>query len=349
MSLSSFLGSIKGDVQLLITVILTLAVIAVNGWTDAPNTIATAVSTRAMKPKSAVLAAAVMNFLGVFLTSNVNFEVAKTIYSIADFGNSPQFARAALAASMSAVVLWAVFAWCFSIPTSESHALVAGITGASVALYGDFSGISFFEWGKVIFGLLLSVTVGFLCGFVFSRIVLRLFSSFKKRSADKIFGICEISAAMVTAFFHGAQDGQKFIGVFLLCVALSNGEMNSTVTEIPLFLTAICSATMCLGTSLGGKKIIKSVGMDMASLQKYQGFSSDIAASLSLFISTALGFPVSTTHVKTTAVMGVAASKRIRSVNWSVALNMLYAWIITFPVCFILAFAVTRFYFIIFI
>ncbi len=343
------MGSLKGDAQLLTTVILTLAVIAVNGWTDAPNAIATAVATRVFKPKLAVFLAAVMNFLGVFLTSSVNFEVAKTVYSIANFGSSPVFARTALAASMSAVVLWAVFAWCLGIPTSESHALVAGITGASVAIYGGFSGISAYEWGKVIFGLVFSVLVGFLCGCVLSRIVLRLFSSFKKKSADSFFSFFEGTASLLTAFFHGAQDGQKFIGVLLLSVALSNGEMNSTVTEIPLFLTVICSAVMCLGTALGGKKIIKSVGMDMVSLEKYQAFSSDVAASLSLMLCTLFGFPVSTTHVKATAVMGVAAAKRLRSVNWSVAFNMLKAWIITFPACFLLSFAVTKFYCIVFL
>lgn len=214
MSLSSFLGSIKGDVQLLITVILTLAVIAVNGWTDAPNAIATAVSTRAMKPKSAVLAAAVMNFLGVFLTSNVNFEVAKTIYSIADFGNSPQFARAALAASMSAVVLWAVFAWCFSIPTSESHALVAGITGASVALYGDFSGISFFEWGKVIFGLLLSVTVGF-CAASFSvALFCAFFLRLKKEAPIKSSVYAKFQPLWLRLFFTAHRTGKSLLACF---------------------------------------------------------------------------------------------------------------------------------------
>ena len=155
MTFASFLGSLKCDLQLIITVVLTLGVITVNGWTDAPNAIASAVVTRALKPKTAVLTAAVMNFFGVFLTSSVNYEVAKTVYSIADFGSSLQSARTALAAAMTAVVLWAVAAWCFGIPTSESHALIAGITGASVSLHGSFSGVSAYEWGKVLSGLFL--------------------------------------------------------------------------------------------------------------------------------------------------------------------------------------------------
>lgn len=349
MSLASFFGSLKTDGQLLTASFLTLAVIAVNGWTDAPNAIATAVSTRALKPKIAVAIAAVMNFFGVLLTSSVNCEVAKTIYSIADFGGSLPFARTALAASMSAVVLWALIAWCFGIPTSESHAIIAGVTGASVALHGSFSGISVLGWSKVIFGLVFSAALSFLLGAVISAIVKKLFSKTRRCKANSLFERLQIAVSCATAFFHGAQDGQKFIGVFLLCVALSEGKMNTDIESVPFFLTVICSVTMTLGTALGGKRIIKSVGLDMVSLEKYQGFSSDAAASLCLVACTALGLPVSTTNVKGTAVMGAAASRRLRSVNWSVAKNMLLAWLITFPACFLLSFAVTKLYFLIFL
>ena len=187
MTFASFLGSLKCDLQLLITVVLTLGVITVNGWTDAPNAIASAVVTRALKPKTAVLTAAVMNFFGVFLTSSVNYEVAKTVYSIADFGSSLQSARTALAAAMTAVVLWAVAAWCFGIPTSESHALIAGITGASVSLHGSFSGVSAYEWGKVLSGLFLSSVLGFFCGFIISRAVVRVFSGVRRKKANRFF------------------------------------------------------------------------------------------------------------------------------------------------------------------
>ncbi len=349
MTFASFLGSLKCDLQLLITVVLTLGVITVNGWTDAPNAIASAVVTRALKPKTAVLTAAVMNFFGVFLTSSVNYEVAKTVYSIADFGSSLQSARTALAAAMTAVVLWAVAAWCFGIPTSESHALIAGITGASVSLHGSFSGVSAYEWGKVLSGLFLSSVLGFFCGFIISRAVVRVFSGVRRKKANSFFDRCEIVVAAATAFFHGAQDGQKFIGMMLLCISFSNGGILEKPAGVPFFLVVICSVFMASGTAMGGKKIIKSVGMDMASLEKYQGFSSDAASVLSLLFSTVFGFPVSTTHVKTTAVMGVAAARGIKNVNWKVAQNMLVAWTVTFPACFLLSFVVTKFYFIIFL
>lgn len=349
MNFASFLGSLKSDLQLLITVALTLGVVMVNGWTDAPNAIASAVVTRALKPKTAVLTAAVMNFLGVFLTSSVSFEVAKTVYSIADFGDSLQNARTALAAAMSAVVLWAVAAWSFGIPTSESHALIAGITGASVSLHGDFSGISLFEWGKVLWGLLLSSALGFFFGTLITRTVAFAFSSVDRKKANRFFERSEIAVAAATAFFHGAQDGQKFIGMMLLCISFSNNSVVKNISKAPFFLVVICSLFMASGTAMGGKKIIKSVGMNMASLEKYQGFSSDAASALSLLFSTVCGFPVSTTHVKTTAVMGVAAAKGIKNVNWLVARDMLLAWVVTFPACFLLSFVVTKFYFIVFL
>lgn len=348
MNFTSFSGSLNFDIQFVITVILTLGVILVNGWTDAPNAIASSVVTRALKPGVAVIMASIMNFLGVFVTSSVNYEVVKTIYNIADFSSSSQFARTALAASMTSIVLWAVAAWVFGIPTSESHALVAGITGASVALNGNFSGVSPHEWYKVIFGLLFSAFTGFVSGYLICKSIKKLFENKKRSKANDVFDKFQILASACTSFLHGAQDGQKFIGIFLLCLSLSGEKIETDFSKVPFALVVICSLTMALGTAMGGKKIIKSVGMDMTSLQKYQGFSADAASTLSLAICTFFGLPVSTTHVKATAVMGVGASHRLRSVNWSVAKEMFLAWIFTFPVCFLLSFFVTKVYFIIF-
>ena len=349
MNFTSFSGSLNFDIQFIITVILTLGVILVNGWTDAPNAIASPVVTRALKPGVAVIMAAIMNFFGVLVTTSVNYEVVKTIYNIADFSASPQFARTALAASMTSIVLWAVAAWAFGIPTSESHALVAGITGASVALKGNFSGVSSYEWFKVIYGLLLSAVIGFVSGFVICKSVECVFKNKRRSKVNNMFDIFQIVASACTSFLHGAQDGQKFIGIFLLCFSLAGGNSVPQIEKVPFVLVVICSVTMALGTAMGGKKIIKSVGMDMASLQKYQGFSADAASALSLAVSTLLGLPVSTTHVKSTAVMGVGASYRLRSVNWSVAKDMVLAWVFTFPACFFLSYLVTKVYFIVFL
>ena len=142
-----------------------------------------------------------------------------------------------------------------------------------------------------------------------------------------------IGGAAAMAFMHGAQDGQKFIGVFLLGMALSSGHAEMGTVEIPIWLMALCAIVMGLGTSIGGLRIIKSVGMDMVKLDVHQGFSADLAAAGCLLLSSVTGIPVSTTHTKTTAIMGVGAARRIKSVNWSVVREMVLTWVLTFPGC----------------
>ena len=141
---------------------------------------------------------------------------------------------------------------------------------------------------------------------------------------------------------HGAQDGQKFMGVILLSILLANGQNTSVSVAMPVWLMLLCSIVMGLGTSIGGKKIIKSVGMDMVKLEKYQGFSADIAASLCLFFSSTFGIPVSTTHAKTTAIMGVGAVKRISAINFSVVKEMVLTWVLTFPGCGLIGFIMAK-------
>ena len=144
------------------------------------------------------------------------------------------------------------------------------------------------------------------------------------------------------AFMHGAQDGQKFMGVFMLGIYLAGGQANVTTFQIPLWMMILCSAIMGIGTSIGGYRIIKSVGMDMCRLQKYQGFSADMAAATCLFISSMTGIPVSTTHTKTTAIMGVGAARRFSSVNWGIVGEMVMTWILTFPGCGIIGYLMAK-------
>jgi PiT family inorganic phosphate transporter len=151
------------------------------------------------------------------------------------------------------------------------------------------------------------------------------------------------------AFMHGAQDGQKFMGVILLCVYMSKGEALPSDIHIPIWLMIVCSLVMAAGTAMGGKKIIKSVGMDMVKLEKYQGFSADIASAISLVFCSVFGLPVSTTHVKTTSIMGVGAVKRVSAINFGVVKEMAMTWILTFPGCGLLAFLVTKVFLLIFI
>jgi len=347
-SLSEFLINLVSNPTLLVTVTLVLGVILVNGWTDAPNAIATCVSTRSIEPGKAILMAAVFNFLGVFVMTLLNAKVAQTIYKMVDFGGDSQIALVALCAALFAIVLWATAAWAFGIPTSESHALIAGISGAAIALQGGWGGINPAEWVKVIYGLIFSSVSGFGFGFLCTRFIELIFRNVNRRKTYNFFKNGQIASAAAMAFMHGAQDGQKFMGVFLLGVFLASGNANVTEFVIPVWLMVLCSIVMALGTSIGGYRIIKSVGMGMVKLGKYQGFAADLAASVSLFISSLTGIPVSTTHTKTIAIMGVGASKRLSSVNWGIVREMVLAWILTFPGCGLISFLMAHLFMAIF-
>ena len=204
----------------------------------------------------------------------------------------------------------------------------------------------------VLVGLLISSVLGFFSGWLSVKGIEKAFRRVRRKTADKVFHFGEMFAAAMMAFLHGAQDGQKFIGIFLLgfyYYGITNPEFSfaperladGTFATSPL-LIIICSLFMGIGTSVGGYRIIKAVGMDMVKLEKYQGFASDMAASFCLLLSTLTGIPVSTTHTKTTAIMGVGASKRISAVNWLVARDMILAWVLTFPGCGLIAFLMAK-------
>ena len=341
LTFQNYIINISQNFPLAIITLLILGVVLVNGWTDAPNAIATCVSTRSIKPKHAIIMAAIFNFLGVLVMTMISSTVAETLHSIADFGDNTSSALIALCAGLFAIVLWAVVAWYFGIPTSESHALIAGVSGAAIAIQKGMSGVNLNEWGKVALGLILSAVLGFAFGYIVTKIIEKICSNIDRRKTIPFFKKMQIFSGGAMAFMHGAQDGQKFIGIFLLAIELSNGITNSQALEIPFWLMILCSLTMTLGTSIGGYKIIKTVGMKMVKLETYQGASADLASSICLFVSTLFGLPVSTTQVKTTAIMGVGASKRISNVNWKVVKNMLLAWIITFPACGLLGYFTT--------
>ncbi len=337
-TLTEYLSKLVSNPALVITTLLTLGVVFVNGWTDAPNAIATCVSTRSMSPRLAVLMAAVFNFIGVLVMTLFNATVAQTIYKMVDFGGNSHDALVALCAALFSIVLWATAAWWFGIPTSESHALIAGISGAAIALQGGIGGINFNEWIKVLYGLVLSLGMGLGLGMLVVKGIERLFRGFNRRKAFGFFTRAQILGGAGMAFMHGAQDGQKFMGVFMLSMFLAQGQSTATEFVIPIWLIVLCSAVMALGTSIGGYRIIKAVGMDMVKLDKHQGFSADLAGIISLFTASTLGLPVSTTHTKTTAIMGVGMSKRLTSVNWGVAKEMMLAWVLTFPGCGVIGF-----------
>lgn len=341
-SFSSFLNNMAGNPVLLITVLLTLSVIFVNGWTDAPNAIATCITTRCMNVRSAIIMSAIFNFLGVFIMTQINSSVASTISNMVDFGGNSRDALIALCAALFSIVVYSVGASHFGIPTSESHSLIAGLSGAAIAIHNGISGINMSEWAKVLYGLVLSLALGFVSGWIICKLLTLLCQHMDRRRTNRFFTGGQIFAAAAMSFMHGAQDGQKFIGVLFLGLAFCNGQDSVSGIAIPVWLMLLCSIVMGAGTSVGGEKIIKSVGMDMVKLEKYQGFSADLSAAFCLLLSSLFGIPVSTTHTKTSAIMGVGASRRLSSVNMGVVKDMVLTWVFTFPGCGLISFIMAK-------
>ena len=341
-SLSYFLQGMAESPVLLITVLLTLGVIFVNGWTDAPNAIATCITTRCLGARQAILLSAAFNFLGVLIMTHINSAVASTISNMVDFGSNTQEATIALCAALFSIVVYSVGASFFGIPTSESHSLIAGLTGAAIAIHGSLAGVNGAEWVKVIYGLVLSLVLGFASGWVLCKLVTLVCYNMNRRKTDRFFQGAQIFGAAAMSFMHGAQDGQKFIGVLFLGMAFHNGQTSVVGMAIPVWLMLLCSCVMGVGTSVGGEKIIKSVGMDMVKLEKYQGFSADLSAAFCLLLSSVFGIPVSTTHTKTSAIMGVGAVKRLSAINFGVVKDMMLTWVFTFPGCGLISFVMAK-------
>lgn len=304
---------------LLPVLLLLCAVILVNGWTDAPNAIATAVASGVLPFPAAAALAAVCNLLGVVCTAAVSDAVARTLWSIADFG---PYTLTALAAALAATVLWAVFAWRFGIPTSESHALVAGLSGAALAL--GVGRLRLPVLLRVVWGLLLSLLLGWALGRLFRRLLPPKKERFYRRG--------QIVGAALTAFFHGAQDGQKFLGVLALILSLGRGDF-----RLPSWAGWACAGLMALGTLLGGRRIIDTVGRKMVCLTPRSGFAADLGSAGVLGLCTLLGLPVSTTHAKTAAILGAGADPKAK-----VAGSLGAAWLLTFPLCGFLAFGLVK-------
>jgi PiT family inorganic phosphate transporter len=318
---------------------LVLAVVFVNGWTDAPNAIATAVATRAISYRRAVWLAAGCNLAGLLLMSVVSVSVADTITTMADFGGiSPVQSEIALCAAMAAIVLFAVCAWAFGIPTSESHALLAALAGAAFALGGK--GSSAAVWVKILAGLILSLALGFFFGVLLAR----LLGGLLRRAGERLLDRLQILAAGAMAFMHGAQDGQKFAAVLIAASLLSQGirttEPLRLTEHLPVFV--LCAVCMALGTAVGGKRIILSVGIRMVPLRKYQGVCADLGSSLCLLIASLSGIPMSTTHTKTAATLGAGISGNAGKADRGVIRKILAAWAFTFPVCGAIGYLLTR-------
>ena len=341
-TIQTFLMELIHNPILIIVSVLVLGLMLVNGMTDAPNAIATCISTRAIKPKAAVIMASIFDALGVFLMTFISSNVISTMTNLVSFGDDAKVSLIALCAGIISAILWALLTKKFGIPSSESHALIAGITGAAIAISKNLSAVNFDEWKKVLYGLVLSSVFGFIFGFLISKFVKIICKAMDRRKTNKFFKKAQVGSGALMAFMHGAQDGQKFMGIFLLGILLTTGTSTEASFVIPMWLIILCSLTMGIGVLTGGYKIIKMVGIKMVKMEPYEGTCADAAGIACLLISSFTGVPVSTTHTKTTAIMGVGASKRLSNVNWSIAKSMVVSWFLVFPGCGILGFLITQ-------
>ena len=345
---SQFLDTVSSNPFLAVVMVLVVGSIFVNGSTDAANAIAEPVGTRSISVNKAIAMSVICNFIGLVGMSFISTAVADTMSSMVDFGGDNHAALIALAAATVGIVTWGVGAWIFGIPTSESHALIAGLTGAAIAVHGDLGGVNMGEWVKVVYGLVLSTVLGFAAGWAISKIIPIAFKNADRRITNDFFGRMQVLGAAGVALMHGAQDGQKFMSTACMAIALAQGIGIADMGGFPLWIQVLCAAAMAIGTAVGGKKIIKTVGMGMVRLEKYQGFAASMSATASLLIATLTGLPVSTTHTKTAAIMGAGAAKDVRSVNWAIAKDMVLTWVCTFPGCGLIGFVLAKLFLVLF-
>lgn len=308
--------------SLVIVLLLVLAAEFVNGWTDAPNAIATVVSTRVLSPYAALAMASILNIFGAFYGIKVAETIGKDIVR-PEVINLPT-----IAAAMVGIIIWSTLAWWKGLPTSESHGLVAGLTGAGLAAAGPHV-LLWDGWRKVLIGLVFSSVLGFCGGLLVMALIYRIFFRARPETVRQWFDKLQLLSAAFMAFGHGSNDGQKFIGVFTLSLLLGGIIPKFAV---PHWVILMCAATMGVGTAVGGWRIVRTMGMKLTNLQPVHGFAAETSAALTITLASYFGIPLSTTHTINTAIMGVGATRRISAVRWGVGREIIAAWILTFPV-----------------
>ncbi|MCX7774311.1 MAG: inorganic phosphate transporter [Clostridia bacterium] len=309
-------------------IILAVSFDFINGFHDTANSIATTVSTRVLSPKMALLLAACLNFIGALLNQKVAGTVAKDIVDKTMVkGNSGLII---VIGALVGAIIWNLITWYFGIPSSSSHALFGGMIGSSIAFTQTFSVVKW--WGvmqKVIIPLFTSPIIGLFLGFLFMKLLYKILRPFTQQSVNKWFSKLQILSAGFMAYSHGNNDAQKSMGIITLALVTAN--MNNGQEHVQPWVVLLCAIAMALGTSVGGWKIIKTMGVNMIRLQPIQGFAAETCAATVIETMTHFGAPVSTTHIISTAIMGVGAAKRVSAVRWSIAKNILWAWFITIP------------------
>lgn len=305
-----------------LVIILALLFDFINGFHDTANAIATSVATRALSPRVAIIMSACMNFIGAMVSTGV----AKTIGG--EIVTSPHMIDSVvIVAALAAAIVWNLFTWWIGMPSSSSHAMIGGIIGAVVISYGT-GAIHVAGVMNIVIGLVVSPLVALFTGYAIMTLLYILFRNVGKSRVNMISQKVQILSAAMIAFSHGSNDAQKSMGIITLAL-LSGGFIGQL--EVPWEVKIACAGAMCMGTSVGGWRIIRTVGNKIFRMQPVNGLAADLNSSITIFSATMLHLPVSTTHVVTGSIMGVGWATRFRAVRWSVAYQMVSAWFMTIP------------------
>jgi len=312
------------DLTLVAVVIVALFFDFTNGFHDTANSIATSVSTRALSPRTAVLVAAIFNFVGAFVSLKVAATIAKGIV------NPEAITLSVVLAGLVGAITWNLATWFLGLPSSSSHALIGGIAGAAIAADGlnvvYWSGI----WEKVIKPGVLSPTLGFAIAFALMIVIIWVVRRRSPSRVNRVFRRAQIFSGSFVAFAHGTNDAQKTMGIIALAL-ISTGHLNAEEFDVPFWVIASSATAMALGTYAGGWRIIRTMGTRIAKIDPPQGFAAQTACAGILWTTAHLGFPVSTTQTISGCVVGAGASKGLFAVRWGIAGNIVFAWILTLP------------------
>lgn len=320
------------DTILILTILVVIFALAfdfINGFHDTANAIATSVSTRALKPRTAIMLAATMNFVGALTFTGVAKTITKDIVDPFLLENGSLVILAALVSA----IIWNLVTWYFGIPSSSSHALIGSIAGAAIAAAG-FGILNYTGFIKIIQALLLSPVIALTGGFIVMVVLRAVLKNRNLFKANRRIRYMQIGTAAIQSFTHGTNDAQKAMGI--ITMALIAAELQTT-DDIQLWVRIAAATAMGIGTSIGGYKIIKTVGGKIMKIRPIHGIASDLNSAVIIFGATLLHLPVSTTHVISSSIMGVGSAQRLKGVKWGVAQKIVLTWVITMPISALLA------------
>ncbi len=307
---------------LVIIVLVALAFDFTNGFHDTANAIATSVSTRALPPRVAVAMAAVMNMLGAFFGQHVAKTVGKGIVE------TTHVTLTLVLAALIGAIVWNLITWYFGIPSSSSHALIGGLVGAAVAASGAHAVLWTSILDKVVIPMVVAPAVGFVIAFFFMTLLLWIVWRLRASHVNRTFRLMQPASAAAMAWAHGTNDAQKTMGIIALAL-FASGHISTFY--VPDWVIVAAASAMALGTLSGGWRIIHTLGSKVIKLDPIHGFAAETSAAGVIFASSAFGYPLSTTHTITAAIMGTGATQRLSAVRWGVAGNILTAWVLTLP------------------